>query len=73
MMLSCGTIVRRTEILRHPDAAMLIAEATGDARVYIYDAETNSMIEYGWIGLDGIEGWTITKFDWEAKIIERDN
>ena len=44
---------------------MLILSATGKAQVAIYDAETQTLVKYGSVDLSRLEGWTISKFDWE--------
>lgn len=57
-------------VVKHPDAPMLIIEAKEDyLRVAIYDSAENKMIEYGWVEVnDRLNGWTITKYNWEAAI-----
>ena len=54
-----------SNITKHPDAPMLILNATGKAQVAIYDAETQTLVKYGGVDLSRLEGWTISKFDWE--------
>ena len=54
-----------SNITKHPDAPMLILNATGKAQVAIYDAKTETLVKYGSVDLSRLEGWTITKFDWE--------
>jgi len=62
------------EIVRHPDAPMLILEAKGEyVRVAIYDSESNNLVEYGWILSSEVKGWTISKYDWEKFINRRRN
>lgn len=59
-----------TEIVKHPDAPMLINEARGDyVRVSLYSRACNCMVEYGWVEMDErLHGWTLTKTNWEAFI-----
>lgn len=60
-----------TEIVKHPDAPMQILEAKGNyVRVAVYDSVNNAMIEYGWVRMsnDKVQGWTLTKYDWEKFI-----
>lgn len=61
------------EVVRHPDAPMLLLELRGDwARVAIYSVQENRMVPAGWVRLDrALVGWTIHKFDWEKFIKER--
>lgn len=56
-----------TEIIKHPDAAMLILEARGDSvRVAVWDGDNKKLIEYGWVQMDAsMVGKTIYKLDWE--------
>lgn len=64
--------LRRSEILKHPDAPMYIAEARGRyVRVFVYVKADAKLVEYGWIRIADVEGWTLTKYDWEARA-ERD-
>lgn len=70
----CGCMqgLRDDVIVRHPDAPMLIEEVSGSrARVAIYNAETNKLIEYGWVDLQDLPGWTLKKFDWQKFLGEQ--
>jgi hypothetical protein len=62
--VGCGGIKRDTLVLL-PDSPMLVnaADKTG-VLVSVYDPETNSMVEYGWLTLDSLSGWTLTRYDW---------
>lgn len=53
--------------VKHPDAPMLITETDDEAiRVSVYDNETKSLVDFGWIPVDGsLTGWTISKYDWD--------
>lgn len=67
----CGLfgIFTPDEIVKHPDAPMLVLETSGEyARVAIYEAAGNRMVEYGWVHLEEVKAWTLHKFDWEAFI-----
>lgn len=46
---------------------MLITETDDEAiRVSVYDNETKSLVDFGWIPVDGsLTGWTISKYDWD--------
>lgn len=70
MVLSgCVGGIKRTDVVKAPDAPMLINEVKGKAaRVSVYDRGENELVEYGWINLGDHAGWTLSKFDW-AKII----
>jgi hypothetical protein len=66
---------RPAEIIKHPDAPVLIAEVKGEyARGYVYDREKNELTDFGWFHLDNASAasWTLMKYDWEA-IIKRRN
>ncbi len=66
--------LRRSEILKHPDAPMLIAEARGRyLRVFVYVKDEARLIEYGWVRASEVEGWTLTKYDWEARVARDSN
>ena len=62
----------RTQIVRHPDAPMLITQARGTARVSVFDAQTRTLIDAGSVDLSTLEGWTISKYDWERVTMTRD-
>ena len=67
----CGCFPKPPELIKHPDAPMLVLEIKGEyARVALYDKAENRLIEFGWISLQEYKGWTLTKYDWEA-FIER--
>jgi len=60
------------QIVRHPDAPMLVTDAKGDwLRVSVYDRESNSLIDSGWLEAEETVGWTISKYDWESFITEQ--
>jgi hypothetical protein len=66
--------LRRHEIVKHPDAPMLIAETRGRyARVFVYQKTEARLVEYGWVRMSKLEGWTLTKYDWEARIARDTN
>lgn len=69
-LVGCGGL-RRDEIVKAPDAPMLIVEAKGTARVSVYDAIENKMIDAGTVDLGGLAGWTVSKYEWEALISKR--
>lgn len=49
--------------IKHPDAPLLLIQASGRARVALWDGEQLS--DFGWVNLKDYEGWTLTKYDWE--------
>ena len=70
--LVCGCFFRPTEVVKHPDAPMLILEAKrGFLRVAVYDKAQNQLIEYGWIGTRESKGWSLMKYDWDGYIARR--
>ena len=67
-----GRALAPEEIVKHPDAPMLILEVKGHyARVAVYDRNQNQMIEFGWVDLEENVGWTLHKFDWEKHVRDR--
>jgi len=66
-----GTPAKPDTIVRHPDSAMLILSGSGTARVGLYDAEENKIVEYGTVDMSQFSGWTIHKFNWEEFIEDR--
>ena len=63
-------------VVKHPDSSMLIIEFKGRyARVAIYDAAQNKMIEYPQlVPLDHyLHGWTLSKHDWQKSIRKKEN
>jgi len=66
----CGGL-QRDQVVKAPDAPMLIIEAKGTARVSVYDAEENRMIDAGTVDLGTLDGWTVSKYEWEALINKR--
>lgn len=66
-----GCFWKPAEIVPFPDAPLLIAESRGEyVRAFIYKRETRELVELGWVRLEGYEGWTLTKYDWEARVIK---
>lgn len=52
------------EIIKAPDAPMLIREVRGDkAKVAIYDKAGHKLIDAGWVAIP--VGYTLHKYDWE--------
>lgn len=62
-MLSAGC-VRKDVLVKQPDSPMLLVEVRGKVLVAVYDEQTNTLVQYGWVVPEA--GWTISKFDWEA-------
>ena len=67
LLIACSPF-KQDEIVKHPDAPMLIIEGKGKVRVSIYYKDINKMIEYGWVDLKELNGWSIKKHDWEKFI-----
>ncbi|MDA7496090.1 hypothetical protein N8457_00210 [bacterium] len=66
VMMGCSnTKDINSDLVRHPDAPMLILSGSGNIKVAIYDARTKTLVPHGTINISNFEGWTITKFDWE--------
>lgn len=66
----CMLVACKSDILvAHPDAPMLIIESKGRARVAVYDKETKSLVDLGWVEVP--EGWTVSKYDWSRVTEER--
>ena len=65
LLIGCGGL-SRTKIVKHPDAPMLIIEAKrGHVKVCVYNRGSNSLVEYGWVRVDELVGWTVDKYNWE--------
>lgn len=62
MAMGCGPT-----IVKHPDTPMLIIEARGRVRVAVEKSE-GEIIEFGWIDLGPLDGWTISKYDWSREV-----
>ena len=79
LLCSCWGGLSRTEVIKHPDSSMQIMECKDDlfgnvlVKVAVYSKIKNKMIVKGWVRLDALQYWTITKYDWEKKIKERGN
>jgi len=72
LMTGCSGLPTTSEtIVRHPDSAMLILNASGTARVGLYDSEKNEIVEYGTVDMSQFSGWTMHKFNWEEFIEDR--
>ena len=72
LLCGCWGGLAKQPVIKHPDSSVQIIEVNGDAvKVAVYSKTKNKMIVYGWIDLEKLKGWTITKYDWEKKIKER--
>lgn len=71
----CVGGLKRDRLVKAPDAPMLIQEVNGGTiKVSVYDAGENRLVEFGDVRLDDRhEGWTVSKFDWEAFIRSRED
>jgi len=69
-MVGCGGL-QRDELVKAPDAPMLIVKAKGTARVAVYDATENTMVDAGTVDLGTLQGWTVSKYEWEALMQRR--
>lgn len=75
-MTGCIGGIRQDSIVKAPDAPMLIRKVDGRVfRVSMYDAETNTMVEYPEaIHVTGqLEGWSLMKYDWDELIQRKAN
>ena len=62
----CGFVPDR--IIKFPDSPVLIGQARGNyVRVLAYSKLRCKMVELGWVPLTDYTGWTLTKYDWEAR------
>lgn len=58
--------------IRHPDAPTLIVDSRfhplrgSEVLGAVWDSERGELVDVGWLNVDKFEGWTMTKFDWEA-------
>ena len=69
----CSGGIKRDLIVKAPDSPMLIHKVDGRVlRVSIYDKESNQMVAFPEsIHVNGqLEGFTLSKFDWEKFINE---
>lgn len=76
MLIGCAGGLRKTDIVKAPDAPMLITAVDGRRlTVSLYDSATNELIEYDErVTLDEqFKGWTLSKFNWEKLIREKTN
>jgi hypothetical protein len=62
IVIVCGCT---EQTVRGPDSSCLITEARGEVRVAVFDQQTKTMIDHGWVKADGFKGWTLSKYDWE--------
>ena len=65
--------IKRDLIVKAPDSPMLIHKVDGrKLMVSIYDADSNQMVAFPEsIHVNGLEGFTLSKFDWEKFINEQ--
>lgn len=66
--------LKRDDVVKAPDAPMLITSVDGKKLgVSVYDSKTNALIEYDEriTVSPQLEGWTLSKFDWEGLIRDR--
>lgn len=77
LLCSCWGGLAKNPVVKHPDSSMQIIEVADSifgepqVKVAVYDKETNAMIILGWVFLSDYKYWTITKYDWDKKILER--
>lgn len=67
MLTGCGGL-KRPDVVVHPDAAMLIVEAKGYAKVSMPNPQTGQMEVIGSIDLSTYKGWTLSKYDWTRPV-----
>lgn len=56
------------QMVRHPDAPMLILEGKGSVAVAVYDRSRNEMVAVGEVDVKDLVGWTVHRYDWEQWI-----
>lgn len=67
MVSGCGWM--KPTIQPHPDATRVITGSfLGWVETATYDVKSNTLIPCGWESLSDFDGWSLTKFDWEAHI-----
>lgn len=70
-LTGCGGL-RKDALVLPPDAPVVIQEVRGsDVRVSAYDADQNSLVEYGWVDGATLVGRTASAFDWAGYIEKR--
>ena len=68
LFCSTGCVINKKEIVQLPGSPALIVEGRGRLRVFAYSKERKTLVEIGWTDASDWEGWTLTKYDWEARI-----
>lgn len=63
--------LKPVEVVKHPEAPMLVRESRGQVKVAIYDKSGKKLIDYGWVEVP--VGWTLHQFDWEAFLVEENS
>lgn len=63
-LTGCGGL-QRHEMLKHPNAPMMILEGSGDVRVAVEGSD--GLREYGWVKTDELRGWTLVEYDWSRE------
>jgi len=73
LLTGCFSAFKPERIVKHPDSPMLINRIKGKyVHVSIYDKIENRLVEFGWVRMDSLPGWTLNKFDWNAYIEAKD-
>ena len=74
VIVMCTGCLPKPNIVKHPDSPMLIEEVRGSAaKVSVYDSANKRLIQYGWVELKELKGWTLHKYDWEKFIKRKKN
>lgn len=72
ILQGCFDGLKSVKLVKHPDAPILIQEISGNKiKIAVYSRSRNSMVDFGWIKLSDLQGWTIHKYDWEKFIESR--
>ena len=77
LLCSCWGGLGRRPVIKHPDGSMQILEFRNayfgppQIKVAVYSKSKNKMIVKGWVDADKYVEWTLTKYDWQEKILER--
>jgi hypothetical protein len=71
LLVSMTGCIEKDLLVKAPDAPMLIQESKGGyIRIAIYNSEENTLVDYGWIKVRELKGWTLSKYDWESFLKE---
>lgn len=61
---ACVGGLGRDELVKPPDAAMLIIDGRGYVNVAVYDGSSGELVEYGSVNVAEMKGLTVWAYDW---------